>query len=147
MLTVSSFRDPGGRCFTWSNRVLRSVNPTALAEIEPFLATSTAAQLLAQQQLIPTRRLSVDELDELRQAMGFEEFVPKQGTGAVFEHERVEFPSYPYEWPPEMLYAAGMLTLDLAQACLGDGYSLKDATSYNVLFRGSKPVFIDVLSF
>jgi len=29
---------------------------------------------------------------------------------------------------------------------LGDGYSLKDATPYNVLFRGSKPVFIDVLS-
>lgn len=126
---------------------MRTVNPTALAEIEVFLTTSTAAQFLGRQQLIPTRRLGAAELDELRQTKGFEELVPERGVGAVFEHERVEFPSYPYEWPPEMLYAAGMLTLDLAQACLGDGYSLKDATPYNVLFLGSKPVFIDVLSF
>jgi len=123
------------------------VNPTTLAEIEPFLATSTAALFLAREQLIPTRRLGAAELDELRQTKGLEELIPEHGVGAVFEHERVEFPSYPYEWPPEMLYAAGMLTLDMAQACLGDGYSLKDATPYNVLFRGSKPVFIDVLSF
>src|ERR1017187_3193072 len=147
MASVSSFRDPGGRCFTWGNRILRTVNPTALAEMEPFLATSTASQLVARQQLMPTRRLSAGDLDELRQTTGFEEFVPEDGMGAVFEHERMEFPSYPYEWPPEMLYAAGMLTLDLAQSCLGDGYSLKDATPHNVLFRGSKPVFIDVLSF
>ncbi len=147
MLAVASFRDPGGRCFTWGNRILRTVNSSALAEIEPFLATSTAAQLVARQQLISTRQLSAGDLDELRQAKGFDEFVPEHGIGAVFEHERVEFPSYPYEWPPEMLYAAGMLTLDLAQACLADGYSLKDATPNNVLFRGSKPVFIDVLSF
>jgi len=39
------------------------------------------------------------------------------------------------------------LTLDLAESCLGEGYGLKDATPYNVLFRGSRPVFIDVLSF
>lgn|ERR1039458_5911545 len=147
MLMVSSFRDPGGRCLTRGNRVLRTVNPAALVEIELFLATSTAAQLLTGQQLIPTRRLNARDLDELRQTTGFEEFVPEDGMGAVFEHERVEFPSYPYEWPPEMLYAAGMLTLDLAQACLGNRYSLKDATPYNVLFRGSKPVFIDLLSF
>ncbi len=147
MLAASSFRDPGGRCFTWGNRILRAVNPSTLAEIEPFLATSTAVQLVARQQLISTRQLSSGDLEELRQAKDFEEFVPEHGVAAVFEHERVEFPSYPFEWPPEMLYAAGMLTLDLAQACLADGYSLKDATPNNVLFRGTKPVFIDVLSF
>ncbi len=147
MASVSSFRDPGGRCFTWGNRILRTVNPAALAEIEPFLSTSRAAELVERQQLISTRQLSAADLDELRRSEGFEQFGPEHGIGAVFEHERVEFPSYAYEWPPEMLYAAGMLTLDLAQACLADGYSLKDATPYNVLFRGSKPVFIDVLSF
>src|SRR6266446_6393780 len=116
MLTVSSFRDPGGRCFTWGNRVLRTVNSAALAEIEPFLETSTAAQLVDRQQLISTRQLSADDLEELRRTGGFEELVPEHGTGTMFEHERVEFPSYPYEWSPEMLYAAGTLTLDVAQA-------------------------------
>jgi SAM-dependent methyltransferase len=65
----------------------------------------------------------------------------------VFEHERIPFASYPYEWPAEMLHAAGELTLDLASAALEEGFGIKDATPYNVLFRGSAPVFVDVLSF
>src|SRR5204862_7399442 len=52
-----------------------------------------------------------------------------------------------YEWTPEMLHAAGLLTLDLARELLADGLGLKDATPYNVLFHGPEPVFIDVLSF
>ena len=46
-----------------------------------------------------------------------------------------------------MLHAAGLLTLDLAQALLADGLGLKDGTPYNILFRGPEPVFIDVLCF
>jgi 2-polyprenyl-3-methyl-5-hydroxy-6-metoxy-1,4-benzoquinol methylase len=147
MVPATSFRDPGGCCFTWCNRVFRIVNPAALAEIEPFLATPTANRFMSQKQLIPTRKLNEGELNELRRTVDLEEIFQRHEIGAVFEHERVVFPSYPYEWPPETLYAAGMLTLDLAQACLIEGYGLKDATPYNVLFRGSKPVFIDVLSF
>jgi 2-polyprenyl-3-methyl-5-hydroxy-6-metoxy-1,4-benzoquinol methylase len=147
MLPVSSFRDPEGCCFVWGQRILRIVHPTVLGEIEPFLASPTAARFVAARQLISTRKLSAAELDQLRQSEGFAELARRHEIGAVFEHERVVFPSYPYEWPPEMLYAAGILTLDLAQACLGEGYGLKDATPYNVLFCGSQPIFIDVLSF
>ena len=62
-------------------------------------------------------------------------------TKPLYEHERVPFPSYPYEWPAEMLHAAGLLTLDLALKALDEGYGLKDATPYNVLFRGSAAGF------
>src|SRR5256885_2384264 len=65
----------------------------------------------------------------------------------VFEHERAPFPSFPYEWSDEMLHAAALLTLDLAEATLGDGFCLKDATPYNVLFWGPSPRFVDILSF
>ena len=68
-----------------------------------------------------------------------------QGT-LVLEHERIWFPSYPYEWPAEMLHAAGCLTVELARALLAEGLGLKDGTPYNVLFRGPNAVFIDVLS-
>lgn len=57
------------------------------------------------------------------------------------------FPSYPYEWPNEMLLAAGDLTMELAEAALEESYGLKDATPYNVLFEGPRPVFVDILSF
>jgi SAM-dependent methyltransferase len=65
----------------------------------------------------------------------------------ALEHERIHFVSFPSEWPPEMLYAAGVLTLELAEAYQAEGYGLKDATPYNILFRGTEPVFIDILSF
>jgi 2-polyprenyl-3-methyl-5-hydroxy-6-metoxy-1,4-benzoquinol methylase len=46
-----------------------------------------------------------------------------------------------------MLHAAAGLTLDLARESLTEGFGLKDATPYNVLFRGAQPVFVDLLSF
>lgn len=115
--------------------------------MEEFLASPTAARLISQRCLIPTRKLSAGEVEELRKAPHLGRTLEGREAGAVYEHERVEFPSFPYEWPPEMLAAAGRLTLDIAQAALAEGYGLKDATPYNVLFRGSQPVFIDLLSF
>ena len=67
-------------------------------------------------------------------------------VGAVVRHERLAFPSYPYEWPAEMLHASGLLTLDLALAAFDEGLGLKDATPWNVLFRGPTPIFVDWLS-
>ena len=43
----------------------------------------------------------------------------------LVEHERIEFPSFPYEWAAEMISVAGMLTLDLAQALLSNGLANK----------------------
>jgi len=69
-------------------------------------------------------------------------------TGSlVLEHQRADFPSFPYEWPAEMLHAAGTLTVELARAYLDEGIGLKDATPYNVLFDGPCPLVVDVLSF
>jgi hypothetical protein len=65
---------------------------------------------------------------------------------AVLEHERIAFQSFPYEWAPEMLYAAGALTLDLAESALAEGFGLKDATLQHSL-SPTKPVFVDPLSF
>jgi SAM-dependent methyltransferase len=65
----------------------------------------------------------------------------------VLRHERVPFVSYPYEWPFGMLKAAALLELDLLLAALDEGLVLKDASPYNVQWRGSRPVFVDVGSF
>ncbi len=69
------------------------------------------------------------------------------GTGGAVEHPKVWFPSYPYEWPAEMLYAAAELTLNLATRLSNEGWGLKDANPYNILFEGPRPVFVDVCSF
>jgi ribosomal protein L11 methylase PrmA len=64
----------------------------------------------------------------------------------VVEHPRVEFVSYPYEWPFRALKAAALHHLDLQLFLLGQNAVLSDSTAYNVQFIGAKPVFIDLLS-
>jgi len=129
----ASFRDPAGRLLQFDNRILRVVNTTGIADLTAFLNSSRANQLIADGSIVGTRRVDGAELTAQDEVM--------------LEHDRIEFPSYPYEWPPEMLYQAAALTLALAVGLLPDGIGLKDATPYNVLFRGPNPVFVDVLSF
>ena len=65
----------------------------------------------------------------------------------MLRHERVPFVSYPYEWPFSMLRDAALLQLELNRRALRAELALKDATPYNVQWRGTQPVFIDVGSF
>jgi SAM-dependent methyltransferase len=142
-MTVS-FRDPDGRLQIIDDRVLRIVNKTGEANLSAFLASAVAKRFVAAGQLVRTRVPDTESIKLLY------EYVHREGgeiPEVIFEHERVAFPSYPYEWTPEMLYQAGNLTLDLAEGALTEGFGLKDATPYNVLFRGPEAVFVDLLSF
>ncbi len=129
-----SFRDPAGTLYRFSDRVLRAVQPAYAKDLEDFLATSAARAAIEAGRLV--RSVSVPPSD-----------YPELAASHIWEHESISFPSFPYEWPPEMLHAAASLTLDLAEAALEEGFGLKDATPYNILFRGAQPVFVDVLSF
>jgi SAM-dependent methyltransferase len=146
-LGAPSFRDPAGFCFTYHQRVLRFVAESAVPEFDSFLQTQSAQALVAQKKAVGSRRLEEDESRKLREAPELKAFFAAAGPGALFEHDRVPFAAFPHEWPPEMLWAAGKRTLEVAQMVLADGFSLKDATPDNILFRGSEPVFVDMLSF
>ncbi len=142
---MASFRDPAGSVVRSGSQIFRYVSGPAYRTLEEFLASAPAQSFLASGKLVSTSAALTDG-DGVRQmeAGARLEF----GTDVqVVEHERVWFPSYPYEWPPEMLFTSGELTLEIAQTSLRQNFGLKDATPYNVLFRGPKPVFVDVLSF
>jgi SAM-dependent methyltransferase len=145
--SAPSFRDPAGCCIVFDGRVLRFITAESLPEFEKFLQTGFAQKFTAAKKLIPSRRLAENEIAVLRESPGLKPIFAAQEIGVVFEHEKISFPSFLHEWPPEMLWAAGKLTLELAQAALADGFCLKDATPGNILFRNGGPVFIDVLSF
>jgi hypothetical protein len=68
-------------------------------------------------------------------------------AAGALRHERVPVVSYPYEWPFSMLKDAALLQLDLNRRALRADLALKDASPYNVQWRGARPVFIDVGSF
>jgi SAM-dependent methyltransferase len=136
--TFQSFRDPAGAVFRSGARILRAVRTESVADLDAFLSTRAAREAMESGKLVRSVRLGPDECSEIRGV------APEC---AFYEHERVWFPSYPHEWPPELLYAAGRLTQDLFTAALPEGFGLKDATPYNILFQGASPVFVDVLSF
>ena len=69
------------------------------------------------------------------------------GAAGALRHERVPFVTYPYEWPFSMLRDAALLQLELNRRSLRADLALKDASPYNVQWRGTAPVFIDVGSF
>ena len=144
---TASFRDPAGSLFRYHGRVLRVVNALGAADLEAFLASPSGRKLMDSRAVVPTRALDAAECRDLLADPAVRQLYEARGGQIVLEHERVDFPSFPYEWTAEMLHAAARLTLDLAQTLVADGLGLKDATPYNILFRGPEPVFIDVLSF
>jgi SAM-dependent methyltransferase len=139
---TASFRDPGGRVFAFDGRIYRLIHASGAADFAAYLDSKAARRAVESGHIVTTRVLDATEAAALRQEAGIGDTPESQ----IVEHQRIPFASFPYEWPPEMLHAAGILTVDLARELLAEGLGLKDGTPYNVLFRGAEPVFVDVLS-
>src|SRR5712692_8026377 len=142
-----SLRDPGGQTCLVDNRALRVVNKKGLRDLAAFLRCSSSARFVESDQLVNTSFLGTTAMAAVLQHEEVRSIYEEFEGASIVEHERVPFPSFPYEWPPEMLHAAAMLTLDLAENLIDEGLGLKDASPYNVLFRGYNPIFVDLLSF
>ena len=142
----TSFRDPSGQALVTRERVLRLVNRRGESDLLAFLDSGVGKNLVKARLVVGTERVSEADATCLLQSPSAL-WSGEPEANSLFEHERVPFRSYPFEWAPEMLHAAGVLTLDIAEDCLKEGFGLKDATPYNVLFRSSRPIFVDLLSF
>jgi len=143
---ISSLRDPAGCLFAHNGRILRAISREAAPAFQAFHSSSLAQTLASRREIARTTVLGAAEVEALLADPEVERRCREADIGMVVEHEAVPFPSFPYEWPPEMLHAAACLTLELAEKLLPEGMGLKDATPYNVLFRGPHPVFVDLLS-
>lgn len=146
MPAACSFRDPAGGLVALDGRLIRLVNSEGASDLQAFLASPVASSWMESRRLVATRTLAGSAAEAVLGDERVQPLLARFGPELVLEHEPLEFPSYPYEWPPEMLHAAAELTLELARALLPYGLGLKDATPYNILFRGPDPVFVDVLS-
>jgi SAM-dependent methyltransferase len=121
---------------------LRRVRGAAAAEAKRFLDSALRAQLEASGDLV------VSEIVPSEIAEPPVSGVPACGEGGFWlKHPRIDPISYPWEWTPAQWRAAAELTLGIAGNAIDAGWTLKDATPLNVVFRGARPVFVDVLSF
>ena len=90
--------------------------------------------------------LSKEEMHALLTAHRFLNDIEKESISLAIEHERINFPSYPYEWRSKC-FGRQAYNLGLGRTSLKQWLGLKDATPYNILFKGTRPVFVDLLSF
>jgi hypothetical protein len=134
---AGSFRDHDSRVFLTPDGVHRALSPAALADWEALAATPLWAELQAEGRVVATERVDAEAPADLLAG----------DVAGVLRHERVPFVSYPYEWPFSMLKDAALLQLELGRRALAAGLALKDASPYNVQWRGTAPVFVDVGSF
>ncbi len=130
-----SYRDPGSRVFHLDGNVYRFIDERSLTNWERLSTTKFFAEGVASGQIVDT------ELDPEYALNDEDEWA------AVLRHDRVPVISYPYEWTFSMLREAALLQLDLLLASLAEGMILKDSTPFNVQWRGTSPVFIDIGSF
>jgi SAM-dependent methyltransferase len=135
-----SFRDWDGRVFGGDGRVLRALSAAGVEDWRTLAATDLFARY-TQSGALPRTHRDDDALDELRR------LDPEGEWEGALSHERLPFVSYPYEWPFSMLKDAAQLQLELTSAALAEGLMLKDGSPYNIQWRGSQPVFVDLGSF
>jgi SAM-dependent methyltransferase len=120
------------------NRVYRTVSPAASKWFDEVWRSGVLNKLTDNGLLIETLR--ADPVDpEITDLLS-------SGAAEVLSHPRLPFISYPYEWPFAALQAAALAHLRMHQEALDQGFTLCDASAFNMQFRRGAAFHIDVLS-
>lgn len=118
----SLFKAPG--------KVIRAIKPEHTAFYEKVLENKAVQDLIDSGMLIPAKKSDI-------QIAGHE---------LVFEHPLLPAVSYPFEWTPSMYKDAAISLLKLNLQLMKENYCVHDAHPWNLLFNGTRPVFVDFTS-
>lgn len=142
-----SFRDPENKVYVLSKatgskgshlEIYRGVNKALLSNFKSLSEQPFFNALIQNGSVIATQEVTTGKNVKA---------IQKDGWAGVLKHETVPFITYPYEWTFAMLKDAALLHLDIVEHALENGWTLKDATPYNVQWIKTRPVFIDIPSF
>jgi ribosomal protein L11 methylase PrmA len=125
-----SFIDPNGRVFEWRDEVYRALTK----HYAPFCTDLFEKGII--QQLIKDNLLVESEIVDWSIQPG----------DLVLRHRKIPVLSYCFEWPAAMLKRAALLTIDLCIRLAEHDLTLQDGHPWNILFDGTKPVFLDLSS-
>ena len=130
----ASFRDPSGFVFAAEGELYRQVHRCYERHYDQLMVSGLYDALVANRRLVPHVEVPLAG-------------VSPDDVVRVLRPERIPYISYPYEWCFSQFKDAALLTLEIQALSLARGMTLKDASAFNVQFVGSRPVFIDTLSF
>lgn len=125
---AASYRDPSGFIFSEDGVLKRQINPIFFEEYDAVVNADIYNRLSKKGWLIPHQEIHRDTEKIL--------LLPDQ----------IPLVTYPYEWSFTQYKHAAQLTLRLQMFLLENGFSLKDASAFNITFHQGKAIFIDTLS-
>lgn len=131
---ASSFRDPSGFMFRRNGILYRQVNQHYQKQYDLLVSSGLLEQL--------TKKGLVVAAPESQEAPAEPQIAYK-----VLKPEMVPFISYPYEWSFGQYKDAALATLQIQKEAYEKGFTLKDASAYNIQFQGGRATLIDTLSF
>ena len=127
----ASFRDPSGSVYTQNGALFRMVNLSYVPHYEHLHQSGLLHGLWDKGWMIP--------FDE--------DPVPRVSTAwKTLRVRRIPFLSFPYEWSFSQLKTAALLTLDIQEAALQKGMTLKDALCCQLRARNGRPFGANHLS-
>jgi 2-polyprenyl-3-methyl-5-hydroxy-6-metoxy-1,4-benzoquinol methylase len=127
---TDSFVDPNGRVFEWRGDIYRMLEPAYAVRWKELTDQGVIPELIRDGLLVES------ELTHFT----------TESEKVVLRHRRVPVVSYCYEWVPGMLKDAALVTLELCIRLTEKGLTLQDGHPWNILFDGTKPVYIDASS-
>ena len=133
-IVASSFRDPSGFVFTHNGDLYRQINKSYKNTFDYFIKSGLYGHLVSSELLVEHDQVDITTPDP-------------DSFYSVIKPTPIPFISYPYEWCFSQLKDAALTTLKIQEDALNFGMVLKDASAFNIQFRGFQPIFIDTLSF
>ena len=128
----ASFKDPAARVFSIENEddyIFRELHRSYLPHYFFLKSSGLSQELIKKKWLIPFDESAADS------------------ESIILKARKINFVSWPYEWTFTQWKDAALLTLKIQYQSLKYGMVLKDATPFNIIFEGDKPVFVDISSF
>jgi hypothetical protein len=123
--------DDIGRIFYWNGNIFRGINESRVGEVRELFSSGLIAEL-AGAKIFPETEITGYTLENYP---------------LVLSHKAIKSVTYPYEWSFEMMKAAALTILKVNEILIRYGYQTKDCHSFNVLFDGTHPYYIDLGSF
>jgi hypothetical protein len=124
----SSFCSRDGRLLKWQGSLYRTVTLESSPFYEQLFRDGTIEHMINAGFLVESEIVQLN----------------LKGHGLIIRHRELPFVSYPFEWCDHALKDSALLILDLNLKLLQFGLMTHDAHPWNVLFEGSKPIFVDL---
>ncbi|MFM8315929.1 MAG: hypothetical protein ACKOA8_16750, partial [Deltaproteobacteria bacterium] len=103
-----SLRDSSGTLFEIDSQLIRQLHSQGKKDWEAIKKSETLKRFVEKGLFVRTSELSDESILSLLPKLKSNSTVEKDDL--LVTHEKVSFVSYPYEWAPEMLKEAGLLT-------------------------------------